>query len=621
MLSTRLSSSLNANATSSLMIGDQLIGSTYEEPFDRRPTTIPSHRLSRTTQSEIRPTTAGSASVCSFTLSPVTSLVSSPITVSSTFAVDEVEEQMQHLDIVSRLRSRRESARQKYQQFLVKRSNSNSSIGSSRSNVPKLLSKRPKRIQRDFSEIDERDEFNVGLSIDIQESESFRDTDDFSTSSSLAIRNTNSFRHYKEACVESGSTYQPKPKPHIKGYAEEYNTLVGNIVDFVSKRRERNDESNDATIRSGQLKKVATMVVGIGFDTFVELKLGTFRYYEDVGNGNVKIRTVQLDKFATKCGPMKHMESQPFAGWSRVFELIMKNSGRKIFWMTKSEEERDEWISDINNAMVTEGPPSQINFAENSAQEYNADIVLYLHTQGLIRGSATKEDYLAAMSLVAGNRLTIPVSWLKEYSGITRTASDLYESELWRQLLKNDLCINGQMVKADNYERAISALSSHIIDTDDCITNSFKSRRLIKESQAVLYARDILLACCHETRADDNNSLFCVRTLFGSKLAAVFPSPSRAEPLKITLRKIREGNGRYGGSRKLPYATSTDSLSSFQSENSDGHSLALSSCAEDSIVDSIAYNPNMSVEVKVQISNIYRICTKTQYFRRGNTWG
>lgn len=623
MLSTRLSSSLTANASPSIqqILSEQVNKSKFAEWKE---------------PAVERPTTADSNSVASFALSPVHSPVSSPITVSSAFTFnttanstvnskldDELEERLQHLDTVGRIRSRRESARLKYQQILINRSCPRPQSSPAAVTSSKIISrsklKKPDRIQRDCSEIDERDDSNGGMSFEGRET----DIDDYfsrqsaaSTVASLQMRPTsavtvnNYFRQYGDIGLES--SYQVKPRPHIKRYAEEYNTLVEKVVDLVSKRKSETSKDHDAIIRSGQLNKVATMVVGIGFETYVELKMGSFRYYEDVGNSNVKIRTIPLHKHSTKCRATKHMETQPFAGWSRVFELIMEGSGRRLFWMAKSEDERNKWIQDINNAMV-ETRHDQIDLSDLNSPTYNADIVLYLHTQGLIRGATDFDDYQSAISLLSDKRLSIPVNWLKQYSGINKSRSEPDEMDLWKQLLKRSITINGQVIKRASYDRAVSALSSHIMDMDNCTTQFNSSRTKIKDSQAILYARDILLLCCQETMEDDNHSLFCVDALFGSNLASVYPSPSDADPLKINVRRINLSGDKIIGIESIGNGSqdikSTDSLFG----DSDARSLDLSSCAEESVQGSVMNDPNLNVEVSVKMSNIYRICMKSHF--------
>lgn len=641
MLSTRLLSSLNANASSSIQFGGTFRDTnTNNGKSQRSPKSPKSQREDMCRESTtIRPSTASSvaASVTSFALSPVASPVSSPITVAST-THDEFEQRLQHLDTVSRIRSRRDSARQKYQQILINRSKlKTGSDGSVHTRESKLS--RPFRIQRDCSEIDERDESRSGLFHDSKSSYSLsyslREVDDSSSSGeidtasltpSLPLTSINAtpirsyINNYGDSYLEYGlNTYKNKPKPHIKSYAKEYNTLVDKVVDLLSKREDVSQRNLDVPLRSGQLSKVATMVMGIGFRTYVELKLGIFRYYEDVGKGNVKIRTIPLQKNSTKCRATKHLESQPFRGWSRVFELITEGSGPRLFWMAKSEKDRDDWVEAINGAMLLDTYNPSKGESETDSPTYNADIVLYLHTQGLVKGVLSKEDYLGAVSLMVDKRISIPVDWLKQYSGITTTISDLDERDLCRQLLNGSITINGQKITSINYEDVISTLTCQIVDIDNCSTTQKPSRSRIKESQAVHYARDILLTCCRETRSDDNHSLFCVNTIFSSKLADVRPSPSDAEPMKINLRRI-SGDINSGGAssvcershsnRDICRKSSSDSVFSGHSEKTLDQLSLVSSCAGESVEDSAMEELNMNVEVSVKISNIYRILSK-----------
>jgi hypothetical protein len=612
MLSTRLSAFLNSRVTSSIQVGRE---------FNNNDVVKPERGDSFGCESSIK------GSVSSSNVTPSSrSTVISPITVSTLTTTDEVEERLQHVDTVGKIRSRRETALLKYQSILIKRSAPKtrpSTEGSGTRTRTKKNSKkdkdklkRPKRIQRNFSEIDERDESSGQWILETKTSLSSRDLNDNvlnrPNTASLPIGRTGNFlSNYADGFAgRFMSGDRKKPKPHMKGYAEEYNTLVGTVVDLVANRNTRPLEDADKILKSGQLKKVATMVVGIGFDTFVEVKKGIFRYYEDVGQGNVKIRSIPLRQESTRCRATKHMDAQPFNGWSSVFELIIDNGGLRIFWMTKSEDDRDAWIEVINDAIVTDylSPPSD-SFETNSPA-YNADIVLYLHIQGLIRGAASKDDYLCAISLMTDKKLLIPVNWLKQYSGITRTASELDEEDLWRQLLKGSIAINGQMIKGAHCERAISTLTSHIVDIDNYSTMFHSSKTRIKESQAVLYARDILLSCGHETRVDDNHSLFCVEALLRSNFITVSQSPSDAEPLKISVRRINTGSDKYENNRVIQNMMSGDSLCSGDTEQTGRQSLDLSSCAEESIQESVMNCPSPTIEVTIKVSNIYRICTK-----------
>lgn len=642
MLSTRLLSSLNANASSSIQFGGTIRDTNTKNGKSQRSRRSPkSQRQEKCKESIItRSSTPSSvtASVSSFALSPVASPVSSPITVGST-ADGELEQRLQHLDTVSKIRSRRDSARLKYQQILINRSKSKTSSDESVHTSNSELS-RPFRIQRDCSEIDERDEsrrdffldsktsYSLSYSLrEVDDNSSFGEIDIACTTPTLPLRAINAspinnyIRNYGDSYLETGlNTYRNKPKPHIKSYAKEYHKLLDKVVDLLSKREDVSQRNLDAPLRTGQLSKVATMVMGIGFKTYVELKLGIFRYYEDVGNGNVKIRTIPLQNNSTKCRATKHLESQPFRGWSRVFELITEGSGKRLFWMAKSEKERDDWVEAINSAMVLDTDNPNKGASETDSPTYNADIVLYLHTQGLVRGVLSKEDYLGAVSLMVDKRLSIPVDWLMQYSGITTTISELDERDLCRQLLNGSIAINGQKIKSLNYEDAISTLTFQIVDIDNCTTTQNPLRSRIKESQAVHYARDILLTCCRETRDDDNHSLFCVNTIFSSKLADVRPSPSDAEPMKINLRRISADIGGAGtssvsekshGNRDIICIASSDSIFSGQSEKTSDQLSLVSSCAGESVEDSLAMEEmNMNVEVTVKISNIYRICSK-----------
>lgn len=618
-------------ASSSLQLGDQL---QWKDSQQRRDSTADA-----STKHDSDSSKRQSSGVPSMPLSFAPSPVSSPITVSSSRTNDDFEERLQHLDAVNKIRSKRESARLKYQRILINRSSASRTTSASKATSGTVTTstesattkkskrkklKKPLVIQRDCSEIDDRDGDDDDTVLETDTVCSPRVEDDYFSSmrpSTAPPMPLSSSIHGAFFGDTSLGGFQAKPKPHIKRYAEEYNTLVGTVVDLVSKRGEsKPHQITDYTIKSGQLSKVATMVVGIGFDTFIELKEGIFRYYEDVGNGNVKIRTIPLYRHSTKCRATKHMESQPFAGWSRVFELIMDNGGPRLYWMAKSEDERNEWIDAINQAMVEDEPESFAD-ADTNSPVYNADIVLYLHIQGLLRGATLKDDYLGAISLMAGKTLSIPVNWLKQYSEVDQTSAEIQEDGLWQELFKGSIKINGQTIRGAYYERAITALTSHIIDIDSYSTMLKPSRVRIKDSQAVSYARDILLSCSRETREDDNHSLFCVNTLISSHLAMISRSPSDAEPLQINIRRIssRRDRDRNEDDYSIRRTNSNESLFSTRSEMSH-RSLDLSCC--DSVQDSVvADSPGANIEVSIKVSNIYRICARGRGRYDEDTWG
>ena len=166
--STKLSSLLSASYGSpTIQLGDQqarrnstseILGNKEEIDITKRPSSLVSKPFS-------------------FSPSPV----ASPITVSSA-ANDDYEERLQHLDAMNKIRSKRDSARLKYQRILINRSSAvskstadtktitaatstasapssvNTSVNADIKKKKRSKLKKPKMIQRDCSEIDDRDE-------------------------------------------------------------------------------------------------------------------------------------------------------------------------------------------------------------------------------------------------------------------------------------------------------------------------------------------------------------------------------------------------------------------------------------------------------------------------------
>jgi hypothetical protein len=162
-----------------------------------------------------------------------------------------------------------------------------------------------------------------------------------------------------------------------------------------------------------------------------------------------------------------------------------------------------------------------------------------------------------------GTKLNVPVQWIRQQIGGISTdhANIAFHEEavssgvnqLWKDLMRDSVRIDDELFiggSGHSPEMIIGALMRYIIGFDKSsplsanATDAQKHKFYISESQALSYARDILLAG-NRTRSG-GDSYFCVNTLCKSpELAVIVPSSLEAEPWTINFSHIQpEKRGR-----------------------------------------------------------------------------
>ena len=188
---------------------------------------------------------------------------------------------------------------------------------------------------------------------------------------------------------------------------------------------------------------------------------------------------------------------------------------------------------------------------------YQTDLIMYLSVQKEVKASSDYDAYRISMNRLLGRMITVPIQWIKEqievaqseYKKFTEESIHLGIDQLWKDLLRDSVSINNVIYKGDaghGPERIIGALSRCILEFDSTFDNITtlhhldsihkKNKSRISPKQAVIYARDILLAC-NRTRSG-GDSYYCVDNLC-SNSALMFLRPSlEAEPLSINISHV-----------------------------------------------------------------------------------
>jgi hypothetical protein len=364
-----------------------------------------------------------------------------------------------------------------------------------------------------------------------------------------------------------------------RNFAVEHRIFMKSLLDLLSQRERYATEAdiNDKdTIKSGPLKKASHLVRGIWKVKYVEVRRGVFSYYEDEVSkdseeGPLVRKNIALHADTCTCRAVKvqhHALSVSPGG--AIFELKIEG-GSKRLWMANSREERQAWILAIHAATLGKSVTRGERCIDHTSKSghisdespYRLDLELYIKIQREIQHASSKQLYLVPLSELVGKNLNVPIQWIREQIGGISTdhANVAFREEtvsrgvnqLWKDLSRDSVRIDEELFiggSGHSPEMIIGALVRYIIGLDKSsplsanATDAQKSKYCISESQALSFARDILLAG-NRTRSG-GDSYFCVNTLCKSpELAVVVPSSLEAEPWTINFTHIQpEKRGR-----------------------------------------------------------------------------
>lgn len=357
-----------------------------------------------------------------------------------------------------------------------------------------------------------------------------------------------------------------------RNFAMEHRIYIQAALELLTQKDRFASEivMNDSdTIKAGPLRKAAHLRKGFWKVKYVEIRRGSFSYYEDVAKdteeGELVRKDIPLVAGSFTCRPVKitskALQRSPTSG--AIFEVTVDGRPRRL-WMANSREERRAWIQAVQEAtvggsVIRGGDQSRPRRKKISSRSpYKKDIELYLKTQRTIKNAATKAAYLGAVSKLVGHPLNIPVQWIMKLMGVasSETADKAFHDEgvvsgvnqLWKDLLRDSVQINNELFAGDSGhapEKIIGSLMSGIMEFDKSspiaanASEAQKRKYCVTESQALSYARDILL-CANRTRSA-GDSYYCVSTLCSNPaLVVMVPSSMEAKPLSVTISHLVE---------------------------------------------------------------------------------
>jgi hypothetical protein len=363
-----------------------------------------------------------------------------------------------------------------------------------------------------------------------------------------------------------------------QNFAVEHRIFMKSLLDLLSQRERYATEAdiNDKdTIKSGPLKKASHLVRGIWKVKYVEVRLGLFSYYEDESKdseeGTLVRKNIVLHADTCTCRAVKVQHNAlSVSPGGAIFELKIEGGSTRL-WMANSRGERQAWISAIQAATLGKSVTRGERCIDHTSKSghisdespYRLDLELYMKVQGEIQQASSRQLYLGSLSELVGKKLNVPIQWIRQQIGGISTdhANIAFREEtisrgvnqLWKDLSRDSVRIDHELFvggSGHSPEMIIGALMRYIIGFDKSsplsanATDAQKSKYCIRESQALSYARDILLAG-NRTRSG-GDSYFCVNTLCKSpELAVVVPSSLEAEPWTISFTHIQaEKRGR-----------------------------------------------------------------------------
>ncbi|KAL7518932.1 hypothetical protein ACHAWX_003728 [Stephanocyclus meneghinianus] len=246
--------------------------------------------------------------------------------------------------------------------------------------------------------------------------------------------------------------------------------------------------------------------------------------------------------------------------------------------MANTKEERQYWIQAIHDAMIGASVTRSDNFFEYHENDYDEDargksingkvdvpmkspyggmMSKYLNVRNAVMCAQSKSEYTDALGGLNGDEgTTVPVEWIKAQfdntmkSAFVENETSSCVEQLWKDLCRDSVEINGNVLVGDAYhgpDRILGKLTRQILHeggkgyrssygkgaSDLYATPSLPANQ-ITEAQAVLYARDILLASDRTRSGGD--SYYCAEHLcLNRALVAICPTSVEAKPLSITV--------------------------------------------------------------------------------------
>jgi len=405
--------------------------------------------------------------------------------------------------------------------------------------------------------------------------------------------------------------------------------------------RQRSESLSLNVIKYGRLKK-ASRSTGFSGNTiwkikYIEICHGLFSYEDEGYNGfmdnwsihkqdnenknNNKIISLNIN--TCRCRAYK---KKP--GVNDMFELSIIGGTRRI-WQASSEEERDEWVNAIKNAMIgsagdfigqSVGQPV-INLNENSkrssisstffknsnhcelgfSKQYTPGITVFKNIRNMAHSISQVNDYRNMLDSIKKDKtkVTVPVSYIKmtmSNSNSFRDTPSLHSlgrsvdsSQVWKDLQRDTIRVNGDIISGENGPEAmIGSIVRHIFDKVQTIKAKISASLCegilngssdtandysfdLTEAQVMACARDLLIFCNRTQSGGD--TYFCVDSLLCNKekeLCILAPLASESDPLEIFVDIVQ------GTSHPIKSSNGNDDIS-IESNNYDDDSTGVTS--------------------------------------------
>jgi hypothetical protein len=435
-------------------------------------------------------------------------------------------------------------------------------------------------------------------------------------------------------------------------FAMEHRILLRAVLDLLAERDRHAPVvgmNNPFVVKSGPLKKASHLVRGTWKVKYVEIRRGMFSYYmnavskDATGEAELLRKDIPLEAHSCTCRAVKlHEKALKLAPSGNLFELTV--NGSKRLWMANSREERQAWIQAVNNAMagasVTRGDSSTdhrgLVRGVNPRSPFRSDLRQFLKTQTSIRNAGSKLEYMVGLRDLLDHSLKVPVKWIANKEGILATESTVgafHEAtvassidQLWKDLQRDSVCIDNELFRGDSDhgpEKIMGALMRRLLFFGNS-SESSRGRYDLSETQALTYARDILLSA-NRTRTG-GDCYFCINALCKhSDFVVIVPSAMVAEPVVINVSEdssvssslhgmgdksgwIRTRNKLQRTWRKLFFVLSEGTLSYYESALPRPHRLRGQLVLTDATVTITSQQPNSDGKLSTQF--VMLIATK-----------
>ena len=342
-------------------------------------------------------------------------------------------------------------------------------------------------------------------------------------------------------------------------------------------------------LKSGPLKKASHLMNGVWKVKYVEIRRGMFSYYENaINDGEILRKNIPLQAHNCSCRAVRlHKKALKFTPRGAIIEIAA--GGTKRLWLAASREERQNWLKAIHTATVggsvtTSGAPDDDRTDHRGRirhvsprSPFKQDLRLYLKIQNVLRQAGTKQEYISAIRELENNPIRVPIKWIAKQTLLSSMANggdagtggpngsgggggatqatafkelgvDLSVEQLWRDLQRDAVSINGTVWHGNEShgpEAIVGAVAHSILRAS---RESTDGQSDMMESQALAYARDILLAG-NRTRSG-GDSYFCISTLCNnSELVVVTPSAREAEPVALLVTEEKPSGKQQGEGR------------------------------------------------------------------------